>query len=141
MLRLETLRIIDPSECNMDWQKFLHHGNMAYVAQNYFKTDVLLSNFIWSRHSSSILPDLDLTSFRKWLIAIPNSVEPFQIIQWLKHFVPCFLQAYPQEMNLLVQWTVDRVRMLQFSNCWPEIGLEFGNKILNIFGDIKFMFV
>lgn len=104
LLRLETLRLIDPDECNMQWQKFLYHKDMARVAMEFFKTDVLLSCLIWSRHSSSIMPNLHLEQFHKWLNLIPSTLEPFQLIQWLKHFSPCFLQIYPNEMTHLVDW-------------------------------------
>lgn len=141
LLRLETLRLIDPEECNMEWMNFLYHRNMARAAMDYFKNDVLLSCLIWSRHSSCIMPKLEILKFRKWVSTIPNTIEPFQIIQWLKHFAPCFLQSYPNEMNMLVDWCIDRTRSLQFSNTWPEIGLEFINNIMGIFTDIQFMFV
>lgn len=141
LLRLETLRLIDPEECNMEWMNFLYHRNMARAAMDYFKNDVLLSCLIWSRHSSCIMPKLEILKFRKWVSTIPNTIEPFQIIQWLKHFAPCFLQSYPNEMNMLVDWCIERTRSLQFSNTWPEIGLEFINNIMGIFNDIQFMFV
>lgn len=141
LLRLETLRLIDPEECNMEWMNFLYHRNMARAAMDYFKNDVLLSCLIWSRHSSCIIPKLEIMKFRKWVSTIPNTVEPFQIIQWLKHFAPCFLQSYPNEMNFLVDWCIERMRSLQFSNNWPEIGLEFINNIMGIFTEIQFMFV
>ena len=141
LLRLETIRLIDPNECNMQWQKILYHKDMARVAMDFFKTDVLLSCLIWSRHSSSIIPNLNLDQFHKWLSNIPSTIEPFELIQWLKHFSPCFLQIYPHEMTHLVDMCLDRTRALQFSNSWPEIGLEFINNINNIFNDVKFMFV
>lgn len=141
LLRLETLRLIDPEECNMQWLKFLHNKDMARVAMDYFKTDVLLSCLIWSRHSSSIVPMLQLDQFHKWLGSISSTIEPFQLIQWLRHFSPCFLQIFPDEMSFLVDWSLERTRSLQFSNAWPEIGLEFINKINDIFKEIKFMFV
>lgn len=141
LLRLETLRLIDPEECNMEWQKFLYHRDMARMAMDYFKTDVLLSCLIWSRHSSSIMPKLQMEQFHKWLNTIPSTIEPFQLIQWLKHFAPCFLQTYPNEMTRLVGWCLDKTRALQFSNSWPEVGLEFINNINGIYTDVKFMFV
>lgn len=141
LLRLETLRLIDPDECNMEWQKFLYNKGLFNEAKDYFKNDVLLSNLIWSRHASTIIPTINLENFRKWLYEIPNSIEAFQIIQWLTHFAPCFLQAYPKEMNTMVEWALQRTRSLQFSNLWPEVGLEFINKIMAIFAGIKFMFV
>lgn len=141
LLRLETLRLIDPDECNLQWPVFLYNKDMARVAMDYFKSDILLSCLVWSRHSSSIMPNISFDQFRKWLTTIPSTVEPFQLIQWLKHFAPCFLQLYPKEMTHLVDWCLERTRALQFSNAWPEIGLEFVNNINDIFKDIKFMYV
>ena len=141
LLRLETLRLIDPDDCNLKWQKFLYDQDMARVAMDYFKADVLLSCLVWSRHSSSIMPNLNLEQFNKWISNIPTTVEPFQLIQWLKHFSPCFFQLYPKEMSGLVDWCIERTRALQYSNSWPEIGLEFINSINEIFSEVKFLFV
>lgn len=141
LLRLETLRLTDPDECNLQWQRFLYNPDLARVAMEYFKSDVLLSCLIWSRHSSSIMPNLNLEKFYQWLSNIPSSVEPFEIVQWLKHFSPCLFQLYPKEMSHLVEWCLERTKALQFSNAWPEIGLEFINSINEIFKEVKFLFV
>lgn len=114
---------------------------MQRIAFDYFKNDVMLSCLIWSRHSSSIIPNLNLRKFYAWLDSIRTSIEPFQLIQWLKHFAPCFLQTYPKETTYLVDWCLKRTRVLQFSTAWPEIGLEFINNINSIFKDVEFMFV
>lgn len=139
LLRLETLRLIDPDECNLEWLEFLYHENMARIAMDFFKTDILTSCLIFSRHSSSIMTSLNLEKFHKWLLNIPTTTEPFQLIQWLKHFLPCYLQLFPNEMTHLVDWCLERTRALQFSSSWPEIGLEFINNINSIFIDIKFL--
>lgn len=141
LLRLETLRLIDPDDTNMRWQKFLEERDMQKAATEYFKTDVLLSCLVWSRHASSIIPNMNLQRFYAWLSRMPSTIEPFQIIQWLKHFVPSFLQAYPEETTKLVVWCLERTRALQFSTAWPEIGLEFINNINVIFKEMKFMIV
>lgn len=141
LLRLETLRLIDPDDTNMRWQKFLEEKDMQKAATEYFKTDVLLSCLVWSRHASSIIPNMNLQNFYSWMSRIPTTIEPFSIIQWLKHFAPCFLQAYPEQTTKLVDWCLERTRALQFSPAWPEIGLEFINNINVIFKDMKFMFV
>lgn len=141
LLRLETLRMIDPDECNLGWQKFLYNQNMIRVAMDYFKTDVVTSCLVWSRHSSTIFPNMDLAQFHKWLSNIPSTVQPFDLIQWLKHFAPCFFQLYPQEMTHLVDWCMERTRALHYSKSWPEVGLEFINSINDIFKEVKFLFV
>jgi kinetochore-associated protein 1 len=77
----------------------------------------------------------------KLLNAVPTKIEPFQIIQWLKHFVPSILQCYPHLMKQLVEWSIQKTRSLQYSELWPEIGLEFGNNVLQIFTDVHFLMV
>jgi kinetochore-associated protein 1 len=141
LLRLETLRLIDPFDTNMNWMKFLTQKDMQSIAMDYFKTDVLMSCLIWSRHSSSIIPKLNISKLYAWLHNIRSTVEPFQLIQWLKHFAPCFLQMYPNETTHLVEWCLERTKSLQFSPSWPEIGLEFINNIKTIFKEIEFLFV
>ncbi|CRL07888.1 CLUMA_CG021025, isoform A [Clunio marinus] len=141
LLRLETLRLIDPDECNMQWEKFLYNADMGRVAMDHFKSDVSLSCIIWSRHASSIMPRLNIKQFKQWLENLPSTVEPFAIIQWLRNFAPCFLQLYSHEMTYLVDWCLKRTHELQFSNSWPEVGLEFINNINGIFKDVKFLFI
>jgi kinetochore-associated protein 1 len=141
LLRLETLRLIDPFDTNLEWRKFLHQNDMQRVAMDYFKNDVLLSCLIWSRHATSIIPNLNLEKFFKWLDGIRSTIEPFQLIQFLKHFASSFLQMYPAQTTRLVDWCIDRTRTLQFSPSWPEIGLEFINNIKAIFDEIEFIFV
>ena len=141
LLRLETLRLIDPFDTNMQWRKFLHQKDMQRVATEYFKTDVLLSCLIWSRHATSIIPNMNIEKFFKWLDVMRSTIEPFQLIQFLKNFAPCFLQMYPDQTTRLVDWCIDRTRALQFSTAWPEIGLEFISNIKGIFKEIEFLFV
>lgn len=141
LLRLETLRLIDPCDVNMQWRKFLHQRDMLRVAMDYFKTDVLLSCLVWSRHATSIIPNMNLEKFYKWMDGMRSTIEPFQLIQFLKHFAPYFLQFYPDEMSRLVDWCISRTRALQFSPTWPEIGLEFINNIKTIFDEIEFLFI
>lgn len=141
LLRLETLRLIDPFDTNLQWRKFLHQKDMQRVAMDYFKTDVMLSCLIWSRHATSIIPQMNLEKFYKWLEGMRSTIEPFQLIQFLKHFTPCFLQIFPDETTHLVDWCIGRTRALQFSPTWPEIGLEFINNIKVIFEGIEYLFV
>ncbi|XP_070501724.1 kinetochore-associated protein 1 [Chironomus tepperi] len=141
LLRLETLRLVDPFDTNLQWRKFLHQKDMQRVAMDYFKNDVLLSCLIWSRHATSIIPNLNFEKFYKWLEGIRSTIEPFQLIQFLKHFLPCFLQIYPHQTTRIVDWCIERARSLQFSPAWPEIGLEFINNIKIIFQEIEFLFV
>ncbi|KAG5678537.1 hypothetical protein PVAND_008204 [Polypedilum vanderplanki] len=141
LLRLETLRLIDPYDTNLEFRKFLRQKDMMKAAIDYFRTDVLLSCLIWSRHASSIMPNMNLQQFYTWLNEIRSNVEPFHLIQWLKHFTPCFLQVYPKETSKLVEWCINRTHSLQFSPKWPEIALEFITNIKSIFNDLEFLFI
>jgi kinetochore-associated protein 1 len=141
LLRLDTLKLIDPNECILDWESFVHRKNLLTYCKEIIKTDIPVACMIWARHLATILPDFEIKNMIKLLNAIPPTVEPFQIIQWLKHFVPSILQCYPHLMSQLVEWSIQKTRGLQYSAMWPEIGLEFGNKVLQIFTDVHFLLV
>jgi kinetochore-associated protein 1 len=139
LLRLETLRLTDPDECNSQWHKILRHNDMFIVAIDHFKIDVMQSCLIFSRHSSSILNNLNMTKFHKWMDRIPPAVDPFLIVQWMKHFLPCFLQFYPEQMTFITDWCLKRTQSLQFSSAWPEIGLEFIKSSYEILSNMNFL--
>lgn len=141
LLRLETLRLYDPFDTNLQWRDFLHQKDMQSLAMDYFKTDVGLSCLIWSRHATSIIPNMNFDKFYKWLEGIRSTIEPFHFIQFLQHFLPCFIQVYPEQTSRIVDFCIDRARSLQFAPTWPEIGLEFINNIKTIFEEIEFLFV
>lgn len=95
---------------------------------------------IWRRHASHFLANLAEAHFIKIFNAIPATTKPFNIIQWLKHFVPCILQTHPEKMTFLVDWSLQKTRSLQYSNHWPDVGLEFCNNIFTIFYEINLLF-
>lgn len=74
------------------------------------------------------------------LNSVPETVEPFEIVQWLKHFTPSVLQVLPNIMTQIVDWSIIKTKSLQYSPYWPEIGLEFANNIMGIFKDVKFLY-
>lgn len=138
-LRLQTLHIIDPYECNMGWQKFVYHPSLLRVCTDKFKTDIQTAALIWKRHSASIVADLKEKNVLSILKAIPNKIEPFHIIQFLKHFVPVIVQMFPKIMPAVIDWCVQQTRSLQVTKRWPENGLEFSTKLVAIFDDISYL--
>lgn len=99
-----------------------------------------ISCLIWKRHSSCIVPELNTSIIISILNAIPTNVKPFDIIQWLRHFIPGISQIHPQIMASLTDWSIDKTRSLQYSDLWPEIGLEFINNVFTIFSNTKYLF-
>lgn len=87
-LRLQTLQIIDPYECEMAWQKFVYHPCVLQICTSRLKTDIQVSALIWKRHSASIVENLREKDVMAILKAIPNNIEAFSVIQFLRHFVP-----------------------------------------------------
>lgn len=138
-LRMQTLHIIDPFECDMKWQTFVYHRCPLKVCMARFKTDIQTAALIWKRHSAAIAVDLREKDVISILKAIPNNIEPFNVIQFLRHFVPVIVQMFPKSMSLLIEWCVLKTRSLQVSKLWPEDGLEFSTKLLAIFNDITYL--
>nr|XP_017007775.2 uncharacterized protein LOC108064669 [Drosophila takahashii] len=138
--RLKTLAIIDPYECNTDWQKFIYDNNLVRMVKSLFNTDMPTACLIWRRHSSSILPLLNEDELRKLLGFIPGNTKPFNVVQWLRQFIPMVSNTHPSIMPFITDWSVEMTRNLQYSPHWPDIGLEFCTKILDIFEEIQFTY-
>lgn len=96
--------------------------------------------FILKQHAASIIPTLKDTNILKLLNTIPGNVEPFGVIQWLRHYVPMISKTYPQSLPILTDWVISKTTSFQYLKEWPEIGLEFSNNMLNIFANIDFLF-
>lgn len=92
---------------------------------------------IWKQHLSSILPLGSNDNVEKILKAIPSTTLPFDIILWIRHFVPAILQIQPASMSFITDWCIEKTTNLQFSPHWPDVGLEFITNIFNIFLDYK----
>ncbi|XP_016949058.1 uncharacterized protein LOC108023885 [Drosophila biarmipes] len=138
--RLKTLAIIDPYECNTEWQKFIYDNNLVRMVKSLFNTDMPTACLIWRRHSSSILPLLNEDELRKLLGFIPSNTKPFNVVQWLRQFIPMVSNTHPSIMPFITDWSVEMTRNLQYSPHWPDIGLEFSTKILDIFEEIQFTY-
>ncbi|XP_060648155.1 uncharacterized protein LOC132785870 [Drosophila nasuta] len=138
--RLKTMAIIDPYECNSEWQKFVYNTNLVKVIKGMFNSDMATACLIWRRHSSNILPHLNEDELRTLLGFIPSDTEPLNVVQWLRQFVPAVSNTHPTIMPFITDWSIERTRKLQYSDHWPEIGLEFSTKILEIFEEIQFIY-
>lgn len=138
--RLKTLAIIDPYECNTDWQKFIYDNNLVRMVKSLFNTDMPTACLIWRRHSSSILPLLNEDELRTLLGFIPSNTKPFNVVQWLRQFIPMVSNTHPSIMPFITDWSIEMTRNLQYSPHWPDIGLEFCTKILDIFEEIQFTY-
>ncbi|XP_058462913.1 uncharacterized protein LOC131437527 [Malaya genurostris] len=138
LLRLDTLKLIDPYEVDFEWQNFVYHPNLTKHCIELFKTDMAAACLIWSRHISSIILNMDALKIASLLKSIPEGTPPLQLIQWLMHFVPPILQHLPQMMRILVTFVIGKTKALQFSPFWPKIGLTFIEDVIVIFKDVKF---
>ncbi|TDG48434.1 hypothetical protein AWZ03_005179 [Drosophila navojoa] len=138
--RLKTLAIIDPYECNTEWQKFVYNTNLVKVIKGMFSTDMPTACLIWRRHSSSVLPHLSEDELRTLLGFIPSTTEPLNVVQWLRQFVPIVSNTHPKIMPFITDWSIEMTRKLQYSEHWPDIGLEFASNILEIFEEVKFIY-
>ncbi|XP_067638251.1 kinetochore-associated protein 1 [Eurosta solidaginis] len=137
--RLETLTIIDPYEVNIEWSKFIYHANLPKLVIALFKTDMPAACLIWKRHISAMLPHLNDKELCKLLSLIPNHTEPFNVVQWLRQFVPTVSKTHPKLMPYFAEWSIQKTRTLQYAEHWPEIGLEFATKVAEIFEEVQFM--
>lgn len=138
--RLDTLEMIDPTDTNWQWQDFVFHSSLLEVVIEMFKSDMDVSCIIWRRHESHILENFSDSNVMRILNAMPATIKPFHIIQWLKHFAPCILQTHPYKMTNLIDWSIKNIRLLQYSNQKPEFVLEFCNSIYTIFFETSFLF-
>lgn len=95
---------------------------------------------ILRQHAPSILPQLKENTVMTTLGKIPSSVEPFDIIQWMRHYLPIISKIHPKALPEVTEWIVAKTKTYQTLNEWPEIGLEFANAMLKIFQEIDFLF-
>lgn len=105
-----------------------------------FKSNFASAQLIWARHTASFLPYTTVKEMANLLNSVPDTVEPFEIVQWLKHFAPSVLLIFPNFMTQIVDWSIIKTKSLQYSPYWPEIGLEFANNIMEILKDVKFLY-
>uniref|UniRef100_A0A182TBY6 Uncharacterized protein n=1 Tax=Anopheles maculatus TaxID=74869 RepID=A0A182TBY6_9DIPT len=141
LLRMETLKLIDPYEIDQDWQQFVYHDNLLQLCTELFQKDMDAACLIWSRHIACILPQLDDSKVALLLRAIPKETSPLHVVQWLLHFVGPILHHQPQLMHLLVQFIVTRAKSFQKLAGWPMIGLTFIEDVIKLLQEVKFPLV
>lgn len=95
---------------------------------------------ILTTHASSIIPFLNENMIEKVLVEISGNIEPFNVIQWLRHYVPLVTTACPKSLPSITDFVISKIESFQCSKEWPEIGLEFCNNMLNIFQNVVYMF-
>lgn len=74
------------------------------------------------------------------LNAIPQKTLPFDIIQWLRHYVPLITKSHSKALPIVTEWVIVKIKSLQHSTHWPQNGLDFCQDALNIFSNIEFVF-
>lgn len=141
LLRLETLREIDPFECNANWRKFFHDSILMNFCLTYFKTDMSTACLILTKHASSIVPFMSDHLVEKVLGELSSSnLEPFSVIQWLRHYVPLVTTACPKSLPTITEFAINKISSFQCSREWPHIGLEFCQNMLSTFKEANYLF-
>ncbi|KAL9872159.1 uncharacterized protein ACN427_014119 isoform 3-T10 [Glossina fuscipes fuscipes] len=98
-----------------------------------------LAYLIWKHHASSLMSQLNEHELRKLMSLIPHDTKPFNFLQWLKVFVPIVYNTHPNIMPYITEWSTQKTRALQYSDDWPDIGLEFCTKVMQVSEEIEFM--
>lgn len=95
---------------------------------------------ILKQHASFIIPHIKKDTALKLLKEIPSDIEPFLIIQWMRHYFPLVSEEIPDTLPDIVNWVVAKTISYERSNDWPAIGIEFGKKMMEICKNVKFTF-
>lgn len=137
--RLDTLQLIDAKDCLLEWQPFVFHTHLVEVVVHMFASDMPTACLIWQHHTASMLPLTGTDTVDGILAAIPARTPPFDIILWLRHFVPAIAQHHPADVRRVAAWCADKTRSLQHSAHWPEVGLEFARSIRAVFAACRYL--
>lgn len=95
---------------------------------------------ILKQHAGCIIPHLKDETAVKMLREIPLELDPFEIIQWMRHFFPLVTGKLPKTTPVLVEWIISKTKSYERSDNWPAIGIEFGKKMLDIIKNVKYPF-
>lgn len=95
---------------------------------------------ILKRHAANIISHLKESNVIKTLDTIPSQMEPFNIIQWMRHYFPIVSQVYPQQTPQIIAWTIEKTKSYQCLKLWPDIGLEFVKNMLVVFNNVHYLF-
>lgn len=105
-----------------------------------FAQNISAACLILKQHACCIIPHLKQDTAVKMLREIPKEIEPFGIIQWMRHYFPLVAEELPETMPKIVDWVIQKTVSYERSNAWPAIGIEFGKKMLEICKSVKFTF-
>lgn len=86
------------------------------------------------------MPFMKKASAVKMLREIPQAIEPFGIIQWMRHYFPLVSEKVPEAVPDIVNWVITKTMSYERSNDWPAIGIEFGKKMMDICRSVTFTF-
>lgn len=95
---------------------------------------------ILKQHASSIVPVMKKETGVKMLREIPQAIEPFGIIQWMRHYFPLVSEKVPETVPDIVNWVITKTMSYERTNDWPAIGIEFGKKMMDICKSVTFTF-
>lgn len=95
---------------------------------------------ILKQHASFIIPHMKKEAAVNLLKEIPQDIEPFSIIQWMRHYFPLVSEEIPETMPEIVKWVINKTISYERSNDWPAIGIEFAKNMMDICKNVKFTF-
>lgn len=138
--RLDTLDLIDPYDCQQQWQAFVRQPHLIETVARTIRTDMPAACLIWQRHSAAILPLADgRRSVQQLLAAIPKATPPHDVILWVRQLVPSIAQCHPDALRPVADWCAERTCALQPLAVWPAVGLEFAASIRAVFAELRFV--
>lgn len=86
------------------------------------------------------MPQMKGVEALQLLNEIPADIEPFAIIQWMRHYFPLVSDEIPETTPGILEWVIKKTTLYERSNDWPAIGIEFGKKMMEICKSVKFTF-
>lgn len=95
---------------------------------------------VLKQHASFIIPNLKNDLALSLLNQIPADIEPFAIIQWMRHYFPLVSDEIPETMPNIINWVIKKTISFERSHDWPAIGIEFSKKMMDICKNVKFTF-
>ncbi|XP_077514539.1 kinetochore component rough deal [Amblyomma americanum] len=134
--RATTFRFLCGSNSKSDWFSF-SQADLIEEMCGFFKNDDMSAGFfLWERHQDELSPGLNCDIVQNLLDSIPMSAELPALLQWLSgSFLPCIFKSFPEGLECICQWIVDRVRQMEVSNksVWPSGALKLAKIVLDHF--------
>lgn len=134
--------------CQVHGDGNITHSNTPQHSENrnnfncffYILQNMSAACLILKQHAGCIIPHLKDETAVKMLREIPLELDPFEIIQWMRHFFPLVTGKLPKTTPVLVEWIISKTKSYERSDNWPAIGIEFGKKMLDIIKNVKYPF-